>query len=782
MRIKRNKKGFTLAELLIVVAIIGILGGVGFIAVQTHQRSLTRLERDSVAKEIFVAAQNHLTSSESQGFMGDSLNYGEQDGANYYITVSGGSGFTADGSAMLDMMLPFGSIDEKVRMNDNYVICYHANPAQVLDVFYLAEDSLPGYAELQGYTGDDKANARRDHDPIIGWYGGGTALDPGIYLEMPTVEVFNNEKLIVTVKNPNIGKPNEMIKLFITGIESGAKAAFTLHPTQRDERVTGPVDGLYTIILDDITQPDTKNSVGWHFADLNDTTLTLPQFTAVEGMFQPGEDIIVEAVAYSNSTYANIAYSNQITTNSLFADVVKLDASGDDSASVTALIGNARHLENLDAKISGVNGITADAFKITAARQIADIDWDAFRASFDGKVRVYQYGTQTGTSENGFYPIGMPESIGSYEGYNHKISNITVDDTKQNNSSADASAIESLTEGGVFGSLANCEVKNLELINTRVTLSSGSAGALAGKLEGCTVTNVIAYNTPDFEDALGELNGNKNSVLTVTTSGSAGGLIGSMTDSTVSKSAAALVVRGGNAGGLIGESSGGAVSASFSGGHTDKGTGSGTGRYSTSDFNVTGSSVAGGLIGAAGSTGIQGCYSTCSVKGAKAGGLVGSAEGNVSNCYATGLVNDPAEEKTDGEGAFAGEFTGSAGNCHYYMIINERPVDKSDAEKGFAYLPAVGGSGTTGIVALDETAETYNEFVGSDWKSAVYYDKMLLNFYGKADGGKARFNLKTVSQLGQTLKESEADGTAYYVTDHYGDWPAPEIFVINTAG
>ena len=35
---KRKISGFTMAELLIVVAIIMVLGGVGFIAVQNHQR------------------------------------------------------------------------------------------------------------------------------------------------------------------------------------------------------------------------------------------------------------------------------------------------------------------------------------------------------------------------------------------------------------------------------------------------------------------------------------------------------------------------------------------------------------------------------------------------------------------------------------------------------------------------------------------------------------------------------------------------------------------------
>ena len=65
----RRKGGFTLAEMLIVVAIVIVLMGVAFVAVQNYQRSSTRLEFDTIAKEIFVAAQNHLTEAESQGLL-----------------------------------------------------------------------------------------------------------------------------------------------------------------------------------------------------------------------------------------------------------------------------------------------------------------------------------------------------------------------------------------------------------------------------------------------------------------------------------------------------------------------------------------------------------------------------------------------------------------------------------------------------------------------------------------------------------------------------------------
>ena len=45
----KSRIGFTMAELLIVVAIIVVLSGVGFVAVQSHQKSLKQAEMDFIA-------------------------------------------------------------------------------------------------------------------------------------------------------------------------------------------------------------------------------------------------------------------------------------------------------------------------------------------------------------------------------------------------------------------------------------------------------------------------------------------------------------------------------------------------------------------------------------------------------------------------------------------------------------------------------------------------------------------------------------------------------------
>ena len=736
MRNKRNTAGFTMAELLIVVAIITVLSGVGFVAVQNYQRDMALLERDAIAKEIFVAAQNHLTMADGQGYMGVDAENIASLGDGTHLVLYNGDDTDAEEGEMLVVMLPFGAIDETVRGNGRYYIHYQTNPGRVLDVFYWTPSGQFGGSNGDGFSTlyDNRQNRdwRKGHNPIIGWYGGEGIIESGGTIEMPSIEVENAERLLVRITNPNKDNPAAELKLIIKGATSGAMKAITVLKANIDSRIKDPdaTGNVYTIVLDDITDADLR------FAQLGADT----------GEFLPGEDITVQAVSFSNSELTNIAYSAEVTTNSLFADI----ESGAAENAYTAMVGNMRHLENLDDGISKV-AYNDEKLKITAAKQIADLSapaegddaakdlsWTGFvsaikaakELSDDSHIKVYD-AEKTGTTDDCFRPVSPTYAL-AYDGQNHSVSGIAV------NNEGDA---------GLFGALkSGSGVSNLELIDFSITTTSGNAGALAGTLTDTTVTNVLARNTGSGLEA------------TVTGSGSVGGLIGSMSGGTVDKSAAALVVSGGDAGGLIGKASGGAtITASYAGGHTKDAT-----YYDgeTPIYNVTGTGSAGGLIGDAGDATITGSYATASATGATAGGLVGKSGGSIDNCYATGLV-----EGTTAKGAFAGELTGSAANCLYYEIINEG-------------MPATGntpaGGSTPGVTALDKDMTSYNAFVQTGTDPASPYDGTLANLYGEGS-----YSLKTVGQLGAKDPEDTEENPTVFVATHYGDWPAPEQLVIN---
>jgi len=835
---KRRVSGFTMAEMLIVVAIIMVLGGVAFVAVTSHQRSMAQLERDTVAKEIFFAAQNHLTMAESQGFLpdedGNNVEFGNREATVtsstgrkydnvYSFSVSGGGNFT--GNSVLDLMLPFGSIDETVRAGGSYIIRYQSKPARVLDVFYCPKATSSSgqlnythdlgsetYSGVAGYAGSGKnrKNCLSDNC-VLGWYGeeGEEGIeDSGEYvIETPTIEVINKERLIVNITDPNKGKtvssedttPLASLCLIITGekVDGGTEASraqIAIRLDNNSNRVkwidlsTG-VEPHYEVILDDITEPAGADKDGLHFADLNDSSdaaITVKKDASGNPIkFKPGENITVQAVAYSNSKLTNIAYSVEKTTNSLFAD--SQIATG--STAKTAMIGNMRHLENLDAAVSGLDKTLGfakaeqivDLAKPTSAEGAEnaedDLSWPGFvnaikTAKSSDTVKVYAKGDVTGTEAGCFRPIDLDYTL-DYDGKSHKIEGVEVNYT---------------AGAGLFGNISadGSKVSNLELIDFKIKTNSGNAGALAGTLSGATVSNVLARNTPVFETELAKTDETRTTVSTTAAGSSAGGLIGSVTNCTIEKSAAALIVSGaaGNAGGLIGASDGGTVSGCYSGGHTiDDPSGSGAVVYADKEgeFNVTAGVVAGGLIGDSGSTEVSNSYSTCSATGAKVGGFVGTGSGKISNSYCTGKVSGTTQ------GAFAAECTGTTTGCSYFEIINEF----EDENLGFDYLTAVGtGDGSKdGIDALDAdlsvAAYTENTKV---WSNAdPYLKESLLNYYGEGTGDArvAKYNLKSVAQLGTSLQHEvkDDDGNvttpADFVATHYGDWPAPEIFVIN---
>lgn len=816
---KKNNKGFTMAELLIVVAIIVVLMGVAFIAVQNYQRSSTRLEFDGIAKEIFIAAQNHLTTAESQGYLqltseqksGDlSKELGYKGDSSFdinderYFVYNAGNTYSKDpqkAESVLDLMLPFGAIDETVRAGGRYIIRYQPSSGRVLDVFY----SLPGKSSLltvsgvnlsaedyvslmTEYRGDAKARESYKNG-AVGWYGGEKALPTGQSLKAPDIVVHNEEVLWVEVTDHNNGQGS--LQLTITGVTSRAQKCFVLG-TEGDRVSPGKEAGQWKVILDDIT------TNGYHFSDL-------PYDSSKD--FIPGEDIIVEAVAYSNTALTNVAYSGQKRTNSLFAEIQK-----DTTTECIALVENFRHFENLDQKISG-------AFKkesaqepgyetISKAIQIKNLIWtEKSTDTTTGTATDTTTGTTTGTttdtatekpdsfieavqyinplvssvsiydtnnnevaSNNCLYPVS-PEYKLEYDGksnnLNHKVSNVVVSGN---------------VDAGLFGKLSvqNSAVKNLELIDFTIT-GTASAGALAGSVVDTTITNVLVHNSIDKEEKLTQ---------NIESSGTAGGLIGSVIGGSVTECAAAVYVSGStNAGGLIGEVTSGTVTSCYSGGHTD-GPNTGTATYykdGKADYDettgvltnglynvISASGAAGGLIGDAGSASISYSYSTCSAKGTTVGGLIGTGSGSVTGCYATGLVKGSSEDAT---GAFAGSFSGAISTdenkeSYYYRIINE--IHSADGT--ISYLHAIGNEkDSTDVKALDETADSYNKFVGADWKETVLYDTDLVTFY------QGKYPLKTVVQLGAVLPEAEQEEEQidWFITTHYGDWPAPEIFIIN---
>ena len=786
MKKRFNRKGFTLAEVLIVVAIIVVLMGVGAVALFSHMRNMQKLEMDGQAKELFIAAQNHLSLAESQGFLGvaeyegdvPTENFGtpDPDGADstipgvYYIIVNGGAGSSTfnegKGSAVLNQMLPFASMDESARAGGSYIIRYQKEPAQILDVFYVSKSGRygleNGFSEadylnyLKGYIGGTSSIDLKSYgssNAVVGYYGGNlpATLVKGQDLLVPTVTIYNEETLYVEVTNPNtdVNDGDNALVLVISG--SGNQVSIPLVDNNGDNaydhgtkttRVSDNNNNVYTIILDDVTNP------AMHFGST--ATDKVDDF-ATAGI-KPGDNITIQAIAYTNKALAGIAQSAPQTTNSLFAS-----RSGN-----TVEIAYVRHLLNLDKAVSKLNTPP------TTANQTRDLTWDGFKTGVEmGTTKVISVLDTTGGAANGqagdYRPVNLDYKL-AYNGKGHSITGITVENG--------ASAV------GLFSAITGVSatepssVTDLRLVDFSLNTSSGDAGALAAGVTNTDITGVLVHNsnTGMADDS---------AYYIQTGTGNAGGLVGSMSGGKIDKSAAAVYVKAsGSAGGLVGVVSGSApkIYSSYSGGHTFEA------EYRDNDdtvadkqdgrLNVIGGTVAGGLIGdasAATNLDLKYSYSTCSASAATAGGLIGKGgSGTVAYCYATGLVYGGTTMDT---------FVGSDFSSLSFTTITTTDPETHESVtvptnyylEGVSEISSgIAATALTGATAGDSSLTKFLVPDGSQ-QAAIAYDVKV--------GG--RYAFPTIDQL-HTLyadttwtRPSGFEGT--FLTSHYGDWQMPTL-------
>lgn len=580
-----NQRGFTIQELLIVVAISVILLAVSAVGIVTYMRHLQLTELDNAAKEIFLAAQNRAILL-SGGHRLEQYVV-QSDGGNRleHVDVIPGSDETTQitayyihSSDLLDeasTLLPQDTIEPSLWDGDFYII-YEPESSSVVDLFF-SKTPLPVGGNFPAFYEKWRAapkDARMDSDPMIGYYGGKPAQRGAtLSLRTPVINIYNEDTLRaeVTYWVPRtldmIGGAGDVALNVVLSYQDAAltldqvDAAFSMEPDISYLAYT------YTWTLDSLN--------GIHFKDL---------FPASGNTRTYGDDFTLTAeVSYTGELAVNGA-SKTAQDNSLFAQ---------GSHGETAYIACLRHLQNLDRAFSEVAG----------------------------KSKAVQQGDIRGVEAYIFQPINNHE-LQVYDGADFSIADLRIGGSSM--------------PGGLFGVFAGSagaekELRSIRLVNTTLLPGSGPAGTLVGNGSHLRITDCQVYwqnrsdQTTNLRDVLGSSAGGLK--YQVTSTGPAGGLAGTLHHAQLTRCSASTLVEstGAAAGGLAGSGSELTLTSSYAASYLKGPSGAGLVGDLTGRATLSGSYAVGFIDTSAG-------------PGAAAGGLcLGAGNAVVSNSYSAML-------------------------------------------------------------------------------------------------------------------------------------------------
>lgn len=792
MENKKGSQGFTLWETLAAAAIGAVLLAVGFLAVAGYQRTIQLTQMDKAAQALFMAAQNQMAYARATGewqtltenmdrkYFGSAMEEKPEDfsqeltwrkGDYFWIDYKGEKSKRED--SILEVLLPFGAIEEEIRTEGSYVVEYDYRQGMVYGVFYTEDgvidydrDIIEGIDKNGGRSQDKEGkNYRKNYRDkegrkIMGYYGGAAVerLEPET-LEAPEAEIENGDALVLTIRDNNYHKLMEntvirsLTSLRILGEESGAVRELLLEPGQPQDWWSYEDQGtarIYRAVL------DTAGPGERRFAGL------FPEFI-------PGENLLVE-VKVSSSHVLGIPAEVRVHTNSLFLAVEDL---GEEPGKQMALISSVRHLQNLSSGFSGVN--QKEGIEIVKACQTEDLDWEAFLNTAENQENI-----------QGFYSI-QNEKLQEYEGTGKTLANFhflpdarggaglfaRLDGESRQQLLVKNLVLRDFISAGFHGaglvgeaeSGSRLWAENIVLENPTVTAGEGAGGALAGSVDSGMLENCRVYLGEGESQTAGEKyqigamkaeEGTPGEKFRIhAASGISGGLIGQGKNLEIRNSFAAVPVsagKDGSAGGLTGileEGGASSIVNCFTGGFTDRG--EYTWAYGVAVLGDSG--AAGGLIGRdKGNTKTEKSYSTCSVYGAISGGFTGLAEASekiYKDCYALGQVFWKNPEEKQGPFLGLGLEHLNLSEC-YYLEQQPTTVESTTAKQQQTVEKQTAGNQASGLEPAG-----YEELIAMSWYS--WQSVSTYPYDSSREDREYPFPMTT--------------GAGQEGGIHYGDWP-----------
>lgn len=527
---RKGKAGFTMSELLIVVAIVIVLFAVAVLSLVTIQKNLRQKELDSKAEILYVAAQNRMSELRAGGY--ESLYQYDENKKNGVAKVGlipldapeedAEDAITKDtlcyvvsadrvtvGKAAASV-LPESSVDAEL-WNNHWVIEYDPESGSVYGAFYSEEEITSGDVSttLPTYLNRMRVRqARLRNGAKIGYYGGARVISGTTDTLKPDISIDNREKLTATFycNNPYADELTFNIKV------SDGQDEYVKVVKYSELRQLNSKTWYYTWVMDSLESEKTRfyNQTDHKLACGTDITVTL-------------------SVESQNANVDGKSYTRK--TNSLFRYA-------EDTPAGTALIAYGRHLQNLD-EASHVSET------ITRAVQVSDLSFADDTADNEDWYSFYRDDT--------FTPI-TNKNLKSYDGYSE------VDNVKLYSSISNLHITKAAQNGdaGLFSTF-NGEIKNVTLTGMRIDKGGQNVGALIGSVSDTVkITNTRVYLSSKKGDLADIETVDSPEKVKLWLEGKVvGGLIGMVTTTgsvSVTDSSASTVIRadGGVAGGLIG--------------------------------------------------------------------------------------------------------------------------------------------------------------------------------------------------------------------------------------
>ena len=269
---KDRKRGYTLAELLAVIAIIAVVSAIAITGIVTISRTLKFKQRNDYAKTVFLAAQANLSEMRSDGSL-----FKLHSDCDSEAVPEGHCGFPAtdwsyeyvftcsefpepEGSIRrsYDIVLPVNSVESVVR-DRNIIIEYNPLTGNVYAVFYCDDEILSQYRD--GTLPRDEADRKK---LMLGYYDGSGLSSSKLDLESTEAYMVfdkDGEEGILTVKVPvsesyyahlNEFMENLTIELTMTGeFYGGSIGPFMVDVSKGDIDVDGKTV-MFDFVMDSL--------------------------------------------------------------------------------------------------------------------------------------------------------------------------------------------------------------------------------------------------------------------------------------------------------------------------------------------------------------------------------------------------------------------------------------------------------------------------------------------------------------------------------------------------